>query len=55
MKIFLAGQNGAHSIIGEQMRIYLAGAVSGNLKPAWVKTKQPTFKSFMQGLKDENF
>ena len=37
------------------MIIFLAGGVSGNLKPAWQKTKEPTPQSFTQALKDENF
>ena len=37
------------------MIIYLAGGVSGNLKPAWKRTKQPTAESFIKGLCDENF
>lgn len=37
------------------MRIFLAGGISGNLKPAWKKTKEPTAESFLEGLRDENF
>lgn len=55
MKIYLAGQNGMHSILENKMILYLAGGVSGNLKPAWSKTKEPTTESFIEGLKDENF
>lgn len=37
------------------MVVFLAGGVSGNLKPAWAKTKEPTPESFIEGLKSENF
>lgn len=55
MKIYLAGQNGMHSILESKMILYLAGGVSGNLKPAWQKIKEPTPESFIQALSDENF
>lgn len=69
MKIFLASP---HTILkfkdgvdlanklfkGEDMIIYLAGAVSGNLKPAWQRVaKRPdlSFKAFKEELINENF
>ena len=55
MKIYLAGQNGLHSILEEQMILYLAGGVSGNLKPAWKMTKGATVDGFVKGLQDANF
>ena len=57
MKIYLAGQNGLHSIVRGALsdNIFSRGGVSGNLKPAWQKTKEPTPESFTQALKDENF
>ena len=64
MRIYLAGQNGAHSIIpeihggGTDMIVFLAGGVSGNLKPAWQRTaKRPdiSLKAFAEDLANENF
>ena len=37
------------------MKIYLAGGISGNLKPAWKKTANPTADSFITALKQEKF
>lgn len=36
------------------MRIYLAGGVSGNLKPAWIMTAQ-TNVDFIEALRREGF
>lgn len=64
MRIYLAGQNGAHSIIpavhggGKDMIVFLAGGISGNLKPAWQKVaKSPdiSLKTFEEELINENF
>ena len=45
VKIFLAGCNGGRKDIlieamGEEMIIYMAGAVGGNLKPMWQRATQ---------------
>ena len=37
------------------MIIFLAGGVSGNLKPAWHETSEPTPDSFVKALHHENF
>ena len=37
------------------MKIFLAGGVSGNLKPAWKKTAGPTADDFIEALKKERF
>lgn len=64
MKIYLAGQNGAHSIIpavhgeGEDMIMFLAGGVSGNLKPAWQRTAKRhdmSLKAFTEELENAGF
>lgn len=56
MKVFLARQNGLHNII--DMIIYLAGGISGNLKPAWkrmVGGEDISDIGFIKALHDENF
>jgi hypothetical protein len=59
MKIFLAGQNGIHGIIGGALNdSVFSGWVSGNLKPAWQKTAKRTdtsLKAFTEELQNENF
>ena len=64
MRIYLAGQNGAHRIIplvhggGYQHDSVFSGGVSGNLKPAWQRTaKRPdiSLKAFTEELANENF
>lgn len=37
------------------MIIYMAGGVSGNLKPAWKAMKENTPEAFVEALKNENF
>lgn len=53
MKIYLAGQNGAHDI--QSMIIYLAGGVSGNLKPAWKAMSNVSTNGFVEALINEGF
>lgn len=65
MRIYLAGQNGAHSIIPmvhqerrEDMIVFLAGRVSGNLKPAWQKVAKHSdisLETLKEELINENF
>ena len=63
MRIYLAGANGKMRIISalrggyKDMRIYLAGGVTGNLNPAWKRMAKTeiTPNGLIRGLVDENF
>lgn len=59
MKVFLAGQNGLHNIVkgSAYIYIYMAGGISGNLKPALAKFAKQEIndENFIRSLYDENF